>query len=452
MVNKVIKLDGIWLCSEEGARMEQVPDDPYALVLKDAFMLAADADYPMTQEGVVQIFLDWSEGAFAYVPNRKRFFIYEALEYDHNLNTWGGVWRAEQARLGLYHVLEDFTKELIGGKQALLKFDLESLSEDVRQQIWEMTKRVDKRMDQTASITDENLRKFVKKHGSIEIPFDDPQHSGKLINCQNGVFDLETMTFRSSVREDFMTYVLPVMYNPAANADEIWPFLDKLFCGNEELMEYALGLLGLMLDRTYLPKPILLFYSERGSSGRSTFLRFLGNCLGPFVNNSVNEYASHNHPYFKKGTEFHLTHVLYPPRLKTIMFPIMSDNLTDMGWDEIAYCGDGGQITYCSYDLPKFDDTGTILSVIEANKLPALKPSFRGRIRVIPFEWERKRQDSLTFEEEKDFCTQTIRSMFLNLLIEYYNRYVSGQIYEPHDLMDLDRRCIQGYDQERIIW
>lgn len=439
-MQSVIKLEHIWLCTKDFCEHEAIPKDIKVLVLTDAFMIAGDEQYPNTQEGTVQAFCAWADGGFVWVPSRKEFFIYETKDYDPKLQTWGGVWHSEER---FYWLQETFDEEIYKGA-SLLEQKYFELPKEEQQILNGFLARIHKKQITISNMDHKNFKKYVRKYSTEEIDFDNPFHNGKLINCQNGVFDLETMQFRSSRREDFLSYILPVTYDPAAETDTLWPFLDTIFCQNVERLEMTLGLLSTALDRTLLPKPILLFYNPTHSfSGRNIFFSFLKNCLGPFTSIMYGSLVDENHPYLENHTYNMSDKECVLPRIVAINEDFFPSN---RGWEEIAYMGSGEDVSFHSYGKPLVSGPADILTILKTDNLPKLKAPALDNLYVIPFEWSALGKPAL-FTSEAKFYTDTLKSRVLNLLIESYQQWIEGKIEIPYEYRQLAKRCFEEGDQ-----
>jgi putative DNA primase/helicase len=77
--------------------------------------------------------------------------------------------------------------------------------------------------------------------------FNDWDSDGWLFNCQNGVIDLKTQTFRERKREDLCMRQSPVVYDPTATCPVLEAAMDKWMCGDKELVAHLQAALGVTL-------------------------------------------------------------------------------------------------------------------------------------------------------------------------------------------------------------
>lgn len=389
------------------------------------FFMSMDIEnYPLTQEGVIKLYLDWiHETRLIYVPKRKMIFEYIELEYSDITNTHGGVWRELQSCYHHTAIIQDELYKIINAINKVVNSTM-------------VLSILSKRTNSADRIEEPAFKRFLKKYKSIDIDFDTIEHSGKFINCKNGVFDLNTMQFRSSVPEDYMCYNCPTFYNPKIDEQQLWSLFDTWFSGNIELQEWVLGILGSMLDRTILPKPILLFYSPDGLSGRSSFFRFLQYCLGPIINITQKWGDTSNHPYFSHSKNKNLKVVQWADEDYIPLFQAIDASInkitSEKGWSELDYMGSGKPVWFYTIYLPLFENSSTTIAALEVNELPQIPIHLNSPVHIIPFDYNASQHTS--FLNLDKILGEKGKSMFLNLLIEYYQRWINGEIQEPYFL------------------
>jgi putative DNA primase/helicase len=98
-----------------------------------------------------------------------------------------------------------------------------------------------------------------------------------LFNVINGTIDLKTGKLHPHKRENLITRLAPVEYNPEALCPNWWGFLKKVSDGDEALMEYIQKVVGYLLTGSTREQCLFFLYGL-GKNGKSTFLiviRFL---------------------------------------------------------------------------------------------------------------------------------------------------------------------------------
>ncbi len=107
-----------------------------------------------------------------------------------------------------------------------------------------------------------------------------------LLNCQNGTFDLRTMTLRPHDPKDLITRITAVDYDPTAPRDQWVDFLTKIMLGREDLVDYLQQICGLSLIGRCLEHKVFILYGS-GRNGKTTFLGVYSTVLGPDYASSV---------------------------------------------------------------------------------------------------------------------------------------------------------------------
>jgi P4 family phage/plasmid primase-like protien len=100
-----------------------------------------------------------------------------------------------------------------------------------------------------------------------------------LFNVLNGTIDLRTGEMREHCRDDFITKISAVVFDPAAQCPLWEAFLEKIFEGNQELISYLQRLVGYCLTGVS-EEHILPFLYGVGANGKSTFCETILRLLG----------------------------------------------------------------------------------------------------------------------------------------------------------------------------
>jgi putative DNA primase/helicase len=101
-----------------------------------------------------------------------------------------------------------------------------------------------------------------------------------LFNLLNGTLDLRTGRLREHRREDFITKVAPVAFDPDAECPRWRGFLATTFASDDELIGYLRRLVGYCLTGV-TEEHILPFLHGDGANGKSTFCETVLRLLGP---------------------------------------------------------------------------------------------------------------------------------------------------------------------------
>lgn len=101
------------------------------------------------------------------------------------------------------------------------------------------------------------------------------------LNTTNGTIDLRTGELRPHCRDDLITKLAPVPYDPAADAPLWLAFLDMIFAGSAPLAAYVQRAVGYSLTGD-VSEQCLFFAHGPGANGKSTFINAVSNVLGDY--------------------------------------------------------------------------------------------------------------------------------------------------------------------------
>lgn len=102
-----------------------------------------------------------------------------------------------------------------------------------------------------------------------------------LLNVENGTLDLRTGDLRPHAREDFITKLAPVRYDPEAHCPRWRAFLDRVLGGDDSLYLFLRRALGYSLTGD-TGEHCLFFAFGTGANGKSTFLETVRAMLGDY--------------------------------------------------------------------------------------------------------------------------------------------------------------------------
>jgi putative DNA primase/helicase len=109
-----------------------------------------------------------------------------------------------------------------------------------------------------------------------------------LLNVENGTVDLRTGQLRPHRREDLLTKLAPVHFDPAAQCPRWLSCLDRVMKGNANLIGYLQRVLGYSLTASVSEQVLWLFHGT-GANGKSTFISTVEALLGDYALQAVPE-------------------------------------------------------------------------------------------------------------------------------------------------------------------
>ena len=103
-----------------------------------------------------------------------------------------------------------------------------------------------------------------------------------LLNCENGTVDLKTGKVYKHRREDLLTTIARVKYDPRATCPVFDSFLQKITNNDPELARYLQQIVGYALTGDVTEKAIFFLYGD-GNNGKTTFLEIIRAALGDYA-------------------------------------------------------------------------------------------------------------------------------------------------------------------------
>ena len=102
------------------------------------------------------------------------------------------------------------------------------------------------------------------------------------LNCLNRTLDLRSGRLSKHQREDLLTKLVPVEYDPNAECRTFDAFLGRIMKGNAALIEYLQRIVGYCLTGDVGEKALFILYGE-GNNGKTTFLETIRHVLGDYA-------------------------------------------------------------------------------------------------------------------------------------------------------------------------
>ncbi|MFA4877496.1 MAG: phage/plasmid primase, P4 family [Methanoregula sp.] len=109
-----------------------------------------------------------------------------------------------------------------------------------------------------------------------------------LFNCRNGTLELPTMTFREHRREDMLTKMAAVDYNPSAPCPQWLAHLDLIFAGDADTVAGFQSMCGYTLLGTN-PRQLMFILYGRGRNGKSKTIEVLARIFADYAVNIAAE-------------------------------------------------------------------------------------------------------------------------------------------------------------------
>jgi putative DNA primase/helicase len=120
-----------------------------------------------------------------------------------------------------------------------------------------------------------------KPENGIPIDIKDIDSNTWLFNCLNGTINLKTGELQEHRKEDYLSIIVPINYNPNAKCENWLKFLDKVMGAKPELITYLQRAVGYSLTGE-INEQCLFFLYGLGKNGKSTFVGILRKLLGNY--------------------------------------------------------------------------------------------------------------------------------------------------------------------------
>lgn len=127
----------------------------------------------------------------------------------------------------------------------------------------------------------EAMVRLAESEPGVPVPVSELDRDPFLLNVENGTLDLRTAELRPHRREDMLTRLCPVPYDPRARAPTWEAFLHRIMSGNQRLIGFLQRAAGYCLTGDVSEQVLFLCYGT-GANGKSVFLRTLLNMAGPY--------------------------------------------------------------------------------------------------------------------------------------------------------------------------
>lgn len=124
-----------------------------------------------------------------------------------------------------------------------------------------------------------------------------------LLNCENGTIDLRTGELRPHRREDRITKISPVRFDPDATSSLWQSFINRIFDGDSALMHFVQRWLGYRLTGDVRVQKLPIFWGE-GSNGKSTLLDTVTWIMGDYAGEAPQHLLTE-----RRGSDEHPTEI-----------------------------------------------------------------------------------------------------------------------------------------------
>src|SRR3989304_7747035 len=107
-----------------------------------------------------------------------------------------------------------------------------------------------------------------------------------LLNCKNGTVDLRAGELGQHNSKDFITKIISVAYDPAAQCPQWIDFLEKILHWNYDMINFLQRAIGYSLTGDVSEQCLFLLHGA-GANGKSTLLNIIGAFLGDYAQTAI---------------------------------------------------------------------------------------------------------------------------------------------------------------------
>ena len=275
------------------------------------------------------------------------------------------------------------------------------------------------------------------EHG-IPVLTDHFDRDSYLLNCLNGTLDLKTGQLREHRREDMITKLTAVPYEPEATCPQFEAFLDRIMAGNQGMISFVQKALGYSLTGE-INEQVWFFFYGTGNNGKTSLINAIKNVMGDYaLQTEASTFLEHRN----EGPRNDLA------RLKGARFVCAAEPNDKKSIDESTvkrFTGED-EIT-CRYLHKEF------FSFTPEGKLffaASLKPTVRGtdhgfwrRVRLIPFEVQ------IPLEEQDKNLSQRLKAEATGILTWMVNGCLEWQrdgLNPPAEVQDATQEYQEDSD------
>lgn len=255
-----------------------------------------------------------------------------------------------------------------------------------------------------------DIKNYIKKSFPFEIR--NSFESSMLINCKNGVLDINTMELKDHSDKYFFNYISGIKYNPSVDDTRLKQFIGNVIT-DENPIELFKRILGhIHFDGAKLQKGFIFFGTKHGRNGKGTLVKLIEKVIGS------HRTVSMNLNMFKESS-------FAAYQLKDKALYIEDDYKAD--YIDAKTIGllnrivSGAPDTVHQKNKPAMEITHTAVPIIQCNKTPKLKAEDDGgfylRWVVVNFknEYGNKMDEFLSVRLMED---ENVLSSLLNYMID----------------------------------
>ncbi|WP_368488459.1 phage/plasmid primase, P4 family [Clostridium sp. BJN0013] len=212
---------------------------------------------------------------FSDVGNAERLITMynKIIRYKPGLKrSWWFIWSGKYWQPDCVGKIEVLARSVIKSLQQQGK-ELPQSTEDIKKQVSKFVLR---------SENDNHIRAMINQaRTEHNIVLSEMNKDVYLLNLRNGTLNLKTGELQEHNRKDYITRLVNVDFKPGATCPNWVEFVDKIFMGNKELIEYIQKSIGYSMTGDANLQCFYILHGQ-GSNGKGTFMKAVMTILGDY--------------------------------------------------------------------------------------------------------------------------------------------------------------------------
>lgn len=341
--------------------------------------------FPCTQFGNADRLVYYFGGSIRYCPQWKAWFVWD-----------GRRWMKSAEEL-VQNMAYQTVRMIRNEKDGVSEKDLsaEEVSK-IKEAIRDWARRSETAHQQAAMV------KIATSKPELHVTPEQFDRDPMLFNVQNGTIDLRSGKLLSHRRDDLITSVSPVIYDPDAKCPIFEAFLRRIFGDDDEVIDFMQRALGYALTGCVSEK-VLFTLDGRGDNGKTSLLEIVKDVQGKDYSGTVNIET-----LTKKGSESERLHTIAELHGKRFVTASEAEEGEALRESFIKHLTGMGRLKGRHLYSSAFEFDPVFKIFLDANHKPRIQssdPAIWNRQRLIPFkvsipraEQDRQLKDKLRSE------------------------------------------------------
>lgn len=378
--------------------------------------------YSYTDRGTSELFAKLYRNELRFCTTAKEWYHYT-----------GTIWEKDNAGMAAHSLAKEFF-------DLLIRYSIEISDEDERQRFYSYYCKFGSKNKRDVLIRD--------SADCLCISGEDFDRSLKLLNCQNGTLELDSMRFREHRPEDMITKISNVIYDEKSKSEQWEQFISEVLPHDREKQRFLQKALGYALTGEANLERFFILYGATTRNGKSTLLSAIGHAFGDYSANTPPETLA-----IKKKDSRNASEDL--ARLAGVRFLNVSEPPQNMAFDValLKSLTGGDTITARRLFENSFEYVPQFTLFVNTNYLPKVTDDTlftSNRINVVTFDRHFSPQEQDTSLKQKFRTPENVSGIF-NWLLEGLRLYRIEGLTPPLSVNIAIRQYAQNSDKFQLF-